>query len=299
MSGFYVYGVVAAGSAVPASPVAVRLVECGSLAAVVGDVSLEEFGEDALARNLNDREWLEAHARTHDAVLHAFVGVTPVVPLRFGAIYRTEDEVRRMLETRREFFETTLAQLRGRVEMGVKAWIDRAAFQRQLARRGAAEEVASGRGYLERRQSELAAAGEASRRVAELARAESRAATRAHRSARRDDPQRGLSRPGGRLEARRRGRTPFRGVGQARRQLRGDGPMAAVQLRTHRGAGAMSVVERPPLEQQVTLVELVDRVLGKGVVITGDITLSVAGVDLVYVGLRVLLSSVSALESAR
>jgi len=61
----------------------------------------------------------------------------------------------------------------------------------------------------------------------------------------------------------------------------------------------MSVVERPPLEQQVTLVELVDRVLGKGVVITGDITLSVAGVDLVYVGLRVLLSSVSALESAR
>jgi len=171
VSGFYVYGVVAAGSAVPASPVAVRLVECGSLAAVVGDVSLEEFGEDALARNLNDREWLEAHARTHDAVLHAFVGVTPVVPLRFGAIYRTEDEVRRMLETRREFFETTLAQLRGRVEMGVKAWIDRAAFQRQLARRGAAEEAASGRGYLERRQSELAAAGEASRRVAELARA--------------------------------------------------------------------------------------------------------------------------------
>ncbi|TMM08731.1 MAG: gas vesicle protein [Actinobacteria bacterium] len=75
--------------------------------------------------------------------------------------------------------------------------------------------------------------------------------------------------------------------------------MAAVQLRTHRGAGAMSVVERPPLEQQVTLVELVDRVLGKGVVITGDITLSVAGVDLVYVGLRVLLSSVSALEAAR
>ena len=61
----------------------------------------------------------------------------------------------------------------------------------------------------------------------------------------------------------------------------------------------MSVVERPPLEQQVTLVELVDRVLGEGVVITGDITLSVAGVDLVYVGLRVLLSSVSALEAAR
>ena len=52
----------------------------------------------------------------------------------------------------------------------------------------------------------------------------------------------------------------------------------------------------PALQQQVTLLELVDRVLNKGVVLTGDITLSVADVDLVYVGLRVLLASVSTLE---
>lgn len=58
----------------------------------------------------------------------------------------------------------------------------------------------------------------------------------------------------------------------------------------------MSTPERMPLEQQITLIELVDRVLNKGVVLTGDITLSVAGVDLVYVGLRVLLASVSTLE---
>jgi hypothetical protein len=51
-----------------------------------------------------------------------------------------------------------------------------------------------------------------------------------------------------------------------------------------------------PLEQQITLVELVDRVLNKGVVVAGDITLAVADVDLVYVGLRVLLASVGTLE---
>ena len=50
------------------------------------------------------------------------------------------------------------------------------------------------------------------------------------------------------------------------------------------------------LQHQVTLLELVDRVLNKGVVLSGDITLSVADVDLVYVGLRVLLSSVATLE---
>jgi hypothetical protein len=52
-------------------------------------------------------------------------------------------------------------------------------------------------------------------------------------------------------------------------------------------------------EQEVTLLELLDRVLDKGVVLSGDITLSVADVDLVYVGLRVLLSSVEAADRVR
>ena len=46
----------------------------------------------------------------------------------------------------------------------------------------------------------------------------------------------------------------------------------------------------------MTLLDLVDRVLNKGVVVTGDVTLSVADVDLVYVGLRLLLASAATLE---
>ena len=46
-------------------------------------------------------------------------------------------------------------------------------------------------------------------------------------------------------------------------------------------------------ENPHSLVDLVNRVLDKGVVITGDITISVAGVDLVYLGLNALLTSVS------
>ena len=49
----------------------------------------------------------------------------------------------------------------------------------------------------------------------------------------------------------------------------------------------------------VALVELVDRVLNKGVVLQGDVILSVAGVDLVYVTLRVLLASVGTLDELR
>jgi gas vesicle structural protein len=58
----------------------------------------------------------------------------------------------------------------------------------------------------------------------------------------------------------------------------------------------VSASEPQTLQERVTLLELVDRVLNKGVVLSGDVTLAVADVDLVYVGLRVLLSSVGTLE---
>ena len=49
-------------------------------------------------------------------------------------------------------------------------------------------------------------------------------------------------------------------------------------------------------DQEVALIDLVDRLLGGGVVIAGDITLSVADIDLVYVSLRALITSVSTAE---
>jgi hypothetical protein len=46
-------------------------------------------------------------------------------------------------------------------------------------------------------------------------------------------------------------------------------------------------------QREVALVDLVDRLLAGGVVIGGDITLTIADVDLVYVGLRALVTSVA------
>jgi hypothetical protein len=51
--------------------------------------------------------------------------------------------------------------------------------------------------------------------------------------------------------------------------------------------------------KDVTLLEVLDRVLDKGVVIAGDLTISVADVDLVYLGLRVLLCSVETMNNMR
>ena len=51
-------------------------------------------------------------------------------------------------------------------------------------------------------------------------------------------------------------------------------------------------------EEQITLCELLDRVLNKGVVIQGDVLISVADIDLLYLGLRLLLTSIETARTA-
>lgn len=51
-------------------------------------------------------------------------------------------------------------------------------------------------------------------------------------------------------------------------------------------------------EDHISLCEAIDRVLNTGVVVHGDLTISVANIDLVYVGLRLLLASAQTAEDA-
>jgi hypothetical protein len=55
-------------------------------------------------------------------------------------------------------------------------------------------------------------------------------------------------------------------------------------------------VNRALRDRDVSLLDLIDRLLDGGVVIHGDITLAVADVDLLYVGLRAMVASVETLE---
>jgi hypothetical protein len=53
-----------------------------------------------------------------------------------------------------------------------------------------------------------------------------------------------------------------------------------------------AATERALEPQTASLVDLLDRLLGVGVVLAGDVTISLAGVDLVTVRLRALISTV-------
>lgn len=141
----YVYGVVASP---PPSSVPFAFVESGPLAAITGEVSLDEYGEQPLVENLNDRTWVEAKARAHEDVLLNVAAATDVLPFRFGTICNSRGDVRSLLDGRRDELLAALERVKGTVEIGAKLWVDRA---RLTETEGSAPQ--SGRAYLEARRS--------------------------------------------------------------------------------------------------------------------------------------------------
>jgi hypothetical protein len=136
----------------------VRTVQEGGLTAVVGTVPLDDFGEAALARNLEDLDWLERVARAHDSVVAGVARHVSVVPLRLATVCLDDERVRALLTEHREQFSSALALVTGRTEWGVKAFADRKALTAAVAE-AQTEGAGSGTGtaYLLRRRAQLAA----------------------------------------------------------------------------------------------------------------------------------------------
>jgi hypothetical protein len=159
---WYLYGVVSADAASPELEDGLTLVTEGPLAGVSARVPADEFDEQALPKRLADPVWLERKVRDHEQVLEAVLAAAPVVPCRFCTVYRSEDDLRRFLVEQRGPLEAAIERFTGRVELGVKAFLDRERFAsggalrnesiRELAERVSGAE--GGRAYLERRRLE-------------------------------------------------------------------------------------------------------------------------------------------------
>ena len=61
----------------------------------------------------------------------------------------------------------------------------------------------------------------------------------------------------------------------------------------------MSLYPSPAEMEEVSLLDVVDTALDKGIVLQGDATISVADVDLVFLGLRLVLASVDTVDRGR
>jgi hypothetical protein len=167
--GVYVYAVVdgpaesgLSGELRGVAGATVRVIDEERLRALVSDVPLDQFDDEALRDNLNDLTWLSETAVAHEAVVEAALGVATVVPMRLCTIFRSDAAVREMLVRERAGLEETLDRLRGSSEWGVKVIADARAVEEAVGRRSAhvrtlretIEGAGEGAGYLAARQLE-------------------------------------------------------------------------------------------------------------------------------------------------
>lgn len=157
----------------------VRTIAAAGLTAVAEDVPLAEFGEEALHRNMENLDWLEAAARAHHRVIDAAARQGPLVPMRLATVYSSDASVAAMLSDREADFRTVLGRISGRTEWGVKAYADQrpeAAADRPVVTAGQSRPGGgAGAAYLQRRRDQLAAQKNARRETlagAELIHAE-------------------------------------------------------------------------------------------------------------------------------
>jgi hypothetical protein len=141
----------------------VRAVAGSGLVAVVSPVASAAFSQEALARHLEDLDWLAATARAHDAVVGAVGRQATAVPLRLATVCPDERRVRDLLAEHRDDFHATLGLLTGRTEWGVKAYADPESPAPPVG------PATSGRDYLARRRAQLSAREAAGRAATERA----------------------------------------------------------------------------------------------------------------------------------
>jgi hypothetical protein len=164
------------------TPTAIR---AGDVTAVVSEVPLAEYDDEALRQNLEDLVWLERAARAHHGVVDALSRGGPVIPARLATVYRDRDAVAQMLAERRADFVAALDRVDGRVELGVKAYVV------PVDADAAVDEGSGGPGtaYLRKRRAQLTRRDESQRVAAQSAVEVHAALSERAEAARRHAPQ--------------------------------------------------------------------------------------------------------------
>ena len=138
-TGIYVYGIidrselVLEGIAGVAGGIPIRSHRCGPLAAVISDVPLSEFGQEALEAHLSDMSWLERNVRAHQAVLDAVLPLTTLIPMKFGTVFYSIDSLDMLLTEQARGLAHVLEQLAGKREWGLKLYVDPAILVDHIA----------------------------------------------------------------------------------------------------------------------------------------------------------------------
>ena len=102
----------------------ISTLEAGDVAAVYSQVSLDEFTGEAGERNLEDPEWVVPRAYRHEHVIEEVMRSSPVLPVRFGAVFSSREVLAQVLTDHGGEISRFLDGISDKEEWSVKGFMD-------------------------------------------------------------------------------------------------------------------------------------------------------------------------------
>lgn len=100
-------------------------IEYQDIKAVVSNVPLEEYDQDAFAQNVEDIEWLKEKAVLHSNIVNGLFNASrTLIPLSFGTIFLSKENVNHFLMENYHTLKQNLDKINEKEEWGVKLFCD-------------------------------------------------------------------------------------------------------------------------------------------------------------------------------
>lgn len=116
----------------------ISIIPYKNLETIVSEVSLKEFGsEEIQSKAQEDLKWITEKAQIHEQVIEQVMNkggkTIPVIPMKFGTIFKSKESLLKTVKQHYSEFKKTLDNLSGKEEWGLKVYlIDKERFANEI-----------------------------------------------------------------------------------------------------------------------------------------------------------------------
>ena len=129
-----------------------RAIEVGEyLWAIVQSVPETAYGETALARGLQNLDWVGPRALAHERVIECFLSAPALLPMHLFTLFTSDDRVVQHVRADKARIRRLLKRVEGKVEWGLRLTFDEKAARAKVSK----QPVRSGAEFLARKRDVL------------------------------------------------------------------------------------------------------------------------------------------------
>lgn len=107
-------------------------IENSGFYAIVGNVDLAQYGEEAMAEKGEDVDWLKEKAVMFMNIILKLSALSSIIPMKFLTIFKSEERVKDIISENHEQFTHNFTKINHRGELSVKIYCDEKKYKEKV-----------------------------------------------------------------------------------------------------------------------------------------------------------------------